>query len=139
MFNFSLPEDPTFPGSLEAVLHHNPFRHNFEQLNASRAAAAAPVTNGDYGAYGFRIGTSGSDGYPEDHVGADLPAEDPWRLDLEDPAVPVHVAPEEPLLHYQRRHPVAGRTRTGHSIAGASAHAQLEQGGYGNYIHPGKN
>jgi hypothetical protein len=36
VFNFSLPEDPAFPGSLAAVIHHNPFRHNFEELNASR-------------------------------------------------------------------------------------------------------
>jgi hypothetical protein len=38
VFNFSLPEDPAFPGSLEAVIHHNPFRQNFEELNASRIA-----------------------------------------------------------------------------------------------------
>jgi hypothetical protein len=38
VFNFSLPEDPAFPGSLEAVIHHNPFRHNFVELNASRTA-----------------------------------------------------------------------------------------------------
>jgi hypothetical protein len=38
VFNFSLPEDPAFPGSLAAVIHHNPFRHNFEALNASRTA-----------------------------------------------------------------------------------------------------
>jgi hypothetical protein len=39
VFNFSLPEEPAFPGSLAAVIHRNPFRHNFEELNASRTAA----------------------------------------------------------------------------------------------------
>ncbi len=38
VFNFSLPEEPAFPGSLAAVIHHNPFRHNFAELNASRTA-----------------------------------------------------------------------------------------------------
>jgi hypothetical protein len=43
VFNFSLPEEPPFPSSLEAVIHHNPFRHNFEQLNASRTAASSGI------------------------------------------------------------------------------------------------
>jgi hypothetical protein len=38
VFIFSLPEEPAFPGSLAAVIHHNPFRQNFEELNASRTA-----------------------------------------------------------------------------------------------------
>jgi hypothetical protein len=55
VFNFSLPEEPAFPGSLAAVIHHNPFRHNFEELNASRTA---DVGSGRVAIRSFRKGTT---------------------------------------------------------------------------------
>jgi hypothetical protein len=98
---------------------------------------------GDYGAYGFRIGTDASGGGEEDpaivYGGADLSAEDPWRLDLE-PVVPL-AAPVAPLAapvaplgaerpYPRRQPPLVGRT--GHAL-------QTTHSAYGNNIVRGKD
>ena len=131
VFNFSLPDEPVFPNSLQAVVHHNPFRHNFEQLNRSLTDPG-----GDNGAYGYRIGTAmpvGGSSYPEDPaIRADLPAEDPWRLDLdvnlEQPQAAVVTDRYEE--YYQRRQPVAVRT----SQLSGPPHVQ-----YGHHLVPGNS
>jgi hypothetical protein len=127
VFNFSLPDGPAFPNSLHDVVHHNPFRHNFEQLNKSREA-------GDFGAYGLRNGAT----VPDLGVGADLPAEDPWRLDLDvdlDPPKPAVVVPDRYEEYYKRRHPAV--VRTSQLTGPAPLPYSPSPAGYGHHLYPG--